>query len=156
MKNTIKIGNLEFDGVKLNDVELCIECSANEGIKLVSSVRDIIKKLPEVLEDLKVAYDKVNEIESQIEEEERLDNASLFEDFCMSYNSLVNDLDTYLRLNDIGMGIDKKVSDKWKLRLVAERKYAAELLNKGAMDLSQYNTVFETVDKYLNKINNIR
>lgn len=151
MKNTVKIGNLEFNDIKLNDVEMTVECSANEAIKIVSSVGDIIKKLPEVLEDLKAAYDKVNEIER----EEELDNASLFEDFCITYNQFINELDTFLKLNNLGMGIDPKVAREWKMRLLSERKYAAELLNKGAMDMNQYNVVFDTVEKYLTKIANL-
>lgn len=71
MKSTIKLGSLEFNGVKLNNVEFTQEYSANEAVKMAGLFSNIIKKLPETLEDLKVAFDKFNEIDKQVRKQER-------------------------------------------------------------------------------------
>ena len=96
MKSTVKIGSLEFNGVKLNNVEFTQEYSANEAVKMVGLVGDIIKKLPETLEDLKVAFDKFNEIDMQVKnaenalEEKYIGLKNSLSKLCSDYRFAVN------------------------------------------------------------------
>lgn len=74
MKTTFKLGSLEVQGVKLNDIEVTQEYTALEAVQLVNAgkkfVQDLIKELPEMLEGLEVAFNKFNEIDERVEREE--------------------------------------------------------------------------------------
>ena len=60
MKTTFKLGSIEIQGVKINDIEVTQEYTAQEAINLTfagkSFVKSLIKDLPEMLEDLEVAF----------------------------------------------------------------------------------------------------
>ena len=74
MKSTIKIEKIEYAGFKLEGVELSQEYTAQDAINLTfagkSFVRGLIKELPEILEDLEVAFNKFNEIDKRVEDKE--------------------------------------------------------------------------------------
>ena len=71
MKTIFKLGSIEVQGVKINDIEVTQEYTAKEAIDLVfagkSFVKSLIKDLPEMLEDLEVVSNKFNEIDERIE-----------------------------------------------------------------------------------------
>lgn len=73
MKSTFKIGNIEVQGVKLENVEFTQEYTASEAMELMNFgkrfVRNILRELPEIMEDLETAFNKVVEIEDRQETE---------------------------------------------------------------------------------------
>lgn len=84
MKTTFKLGSIEVQGVKINDIEVTQEYTAQEAINLTfagkSFVKSLIKDLPEMLEDLEVAFNKCNEID------ESKDMTKELEDFIKEIN----------------------------------------------------------------------
>ena len=87
MKTTFKLGSIEIQGVKINDIEVTQEYTAQEAINLTfagkSFVKSLIKDLPEMLEDLEVAFNKCNEID---ETDESKDMTKELEDFIKEIN----------------------------------------------------------------------
>lgn len=71
MKTIFKLGSIEVQGVKINDIEVTQEYTAKEAIDLVfagkSFVKSLIKDLPEMLEDLEVVSNKFNGIDERVE-----------------------------------------------------------------------------------------
>lgn len=84
MKTTFKLGSIEVQGVKINDIEVTQEYTAQEAINLTfagkSFVKSLIKDLPEMLEDLEVAFNKCNEMD------ESKDMTKELEDFIKEIN----------------------------------------------------------------------
>ena len=84
MKTTFKLGSIEIQGVKINDIEVTQEYTTQEAINLTfagkSFVKSLIKDLPEMLEDLEVAFNKCNEID------ESKDMTKELEDFIKEIN----------------------------------------------------------------------
>ena len=70
MKTTIKLGNIEFNGLKLENIELTQEYNHIEAIQLMNAgkkfVQDLIKELPEMFDDLYLAFNKFNEIDAEV------------------------------------------------------------------------------------------
>lgn len=87
MKTTFKLGSIEIQGVKINDIEVTQEYTAQEAINLTfagkSFVKSLIKDLPEMLEDLEVAFNKCNEIDETVESR---DMTKELEDFIKEIN----------------------------------------------------------------------
>lgn len=87
MKTIFKLGSIEVQGVKINDIEVTQEYTAKEAIDLVfagkSFVKSLIKDLPEMLEDLEVAFNKCNEIDETVESR---DMTKELEDFIKEIN----------------------------------------------------------------------
>lgn len=87
MKTTFKLGSIEIQGVKINDIEVTQEYTAKEAIDLTfagkSFVKSLIKDLPEMLEDLEVAFNKCNEIDEIVEPK---DMTKELEDFIKEIN----------------------------------------------------------------------
>lgn len=71
MKSTFKLESIEIQGVKLNNIEFTQEYTAQDAINLTfagkSFIRGLIKELPEILEDLEIAFNKFNEIDERAE-----------------------------------------------------------------------------------------
>ena len=91
MKTIFKLGSIEVQGVKINDIEVTQEYTAKEAIDLVfagkSFVKSLIKDLPEMLEDLEVAFNKFNEIDERVESK---DMTKELEDFIKEINKNEN------------------------------------------------------------------
>lgn len=87
MKTTFKLGSIEIQGVKINGIEVTQEYTAQEAINLTfagkSFVKSLIKDLPEMLEDLEVAFNKCNEIDETVESR---DMTKELEDFIKEIN----------------------------------------------------------------------
>ena len=87
MKTTFKLGSIEIQGVKINDIEVTQEYTAQEAINLTfagkSFVKSLIKDLPEMLEDLEVVSNKFNGID---EIDESKDMTKELEDFIKKIN----------------------------------------------------------------------
>ena len=87
MKTIFKLGSIEVQGVKINDIEVTQEYTAKEAIDLVfagkSFVKSLIKDLPEMLEDLEVVSNKFNGIDERIESR---DMTKELEDFIKEIN----------------------------------------------------------------------
>lgn len=87
MKTIFKLGSIEVQGVKINDIEVTQEYTAKEAIDLVfagkSFVKSLIKDLPEMLEDLEVVSNKFNEIDERVESR---DMTKELEDFIKEIN----------------------------------------------------------------------
>ena len=87
MKTIFKLGSIEVQGVKINDIEVTQEYTAKEAIDLVfagkSFVKSLIKDLPEMLEDLEVVSNKFNGID---EIDESKDMTKELEDFIKEIN----------------------------------------------------------------------
>lgn len=70
MKTTLKIGSIEIQGIKLNDLEVSQEYTTREAIDLAYNgknlVKNIIKELPEIFEDLEIAFNKFEEIDARV------------------------------------------------------------------------------------------
>lgn len=90
MKTIFKLGSIEVQGVKINDIEVTQEYTAKEAIDLVfagkSFVKSLIKDLPEVLEDLEVVSNKFNGIDEIDERVESKDMTKELEDFIKEIN----------------------------------------------------------------------
>lgn len=75
MKTTIKLGSIEVKGIKINDIEVTKEHTLSEAIGLIRFgkhfTQELIKELPEMLEDLEIAFNKFNEIDKRVEEQQR-------------------------------------------------------------------------------------
>lgn len=71
MKSTFKLGSIEISGVKLNNIEFTQEYTATEAISLISFgksfMKDIIKELPEIMEDLANVQAKIEELDERFE-----------------------------------------------------------------------------------------
>ena len=76
MKTTIKLGNIEFNGLKLENIELTQEYNHIEAIQLMNAgkkfVQDLTKELPEMLDDLYLAFNKFNEIDAEVAMTEKM------------------------------------------------------------------------------------
>lgn len=87
MKTIFKLGSIEVQGVKINDIEVTQEYTAKEAIDLVfagkSFVKELIKELPEMLEDLEVVSNKFNGIDERVESK---DMTKELEDFIKEIN----------------------------------------------------------------------
>ena len=87
MKTIFKLGSIEVQGVKINDIEVTQEYTAKEAIDLVfagkSFVKELIKELPEILEDLEVVSNKFNGIDERVESK---DMTKELEDFIKEIN----------------------------------------------------------------------
>lgn len=87
MKTIFKLGSIEVQGVKINDIEVTQEYTAKEAIDLVfagkSFVKSLIKDLPEMLEDLEVVSNKFNGIDERVESK---DMTKELEDFIKEIN----------------------------------------------------------------------
>lgn len=87
MKTIFKLGSIEVQGVKINDIEVIQEYTAKEAIDLVfagkSFVKSLIKDLPEMLEDLEVVSNKFNGIDERVESK---DMTKELEDFIKEIN----------------------------------------------------------------------
>lgn len=87
MKTIFKLGSIEVQGVKINDIEVTQEYTAKEAIDLVfagkSFVKSLIKDLPEMLEDLEVVSNKFNGMD---EIDESKDMTKELEDFIKEIN----------------------------------------------------------------------
>lgn len=87
MKTIFKLGSIEAQGVKINDIEVTQEYTAKEAIDLVfagkSFVKSLIKDLPEMLEDLEVVSNKFNGIDERVESK---DMTKELEDFIKEIN----------------------------------------------------------------------
>lgn len=87
MKTIFKLGSIEVQGVKINDIEVTQEYTAKEAIDLVfagkSFVKSLIKDLPEMLEDLEVVSNKFNGIDERVESR---DMTKELEDFIKEIN----------------------------------------------------------------------
>lgn len=87
MKTTFKLGSIEVQGVKINDIEFTQEYTAQDAINLAfagkSFVQGLIKDLPNMLEDLEIAFNKFNEIDERVEEK---DMTKELEDFIKEIN----------------------------------------------------------------------
>ena len=70
MKTTIKLGNIEFNGIKLENIEFTQEYNHIEAIQLMTAgkkfAQDLIKELPEMLDDLYLAFNRFNEIDAEV------------------------------------------------------------------------------------------
>lgn len=75
MKNTVKLQGIQLGALKIGDIVLESEYSANEAIKMFFAgkdfVKELIKDLPEMLLDLEGAFDTFEEIEDRQEEKAR-------------------------------------------------------------------------------------
>lgn len=87
MKTIFKLGSIEVQGVKINNIEVTQEYTAKEAIDLVfagkSFVKSLIKDLPEMLEDLEVVSNKFNGIDERVESK---DMTKELEDFIKEIN----------------------------------------------------------------------
>lgn len=87
MKTIFKLGSIEVQGVKINDIEVTQEYTTKEAIDLVfagkSFVKSLIKDLPEMLEDLEVVSNKFNGIDERVESK---DMTKELEDFIKEIN----------------------------------------------------------------------
>lgn len=76
MKSTFKLGSIEISGVKLNNIEFTQEYTATEAISLISFsksfMKDIVKELPEIMEDLANVQTKIEELDERFEHLERI------------------------------------------------------------------------------------
>ena len=76
MKTTIKLGNIEFNGLKLENIEFTQEYNHIEAIQLMTAgkkfVQDLTKELPEMLDDLYLAFNKFNEIDAEVAMTEKM------------------------------------------------------------------------------------
>ena len=90
MKTIFKLGSIEVQGVKINDIEVTQEYTAKEAIDLVFAgkafVKSLIKDLPEMLEDLEVVSNKFNGIDEIDERVESRDMTKELEDFIKEIN----------------------------------------------------------------------
>ena len=90
MKTIFKLGSIEVQGVKINDIEVTQEYTAKESIDLEfagkSFVKSLIKDLPEMLEDLEVVSNKLNGIDEIDERVESRDMTKDLEDFIKEIN----------------------------------------------------------------------
>lgn len=90
MKTIFKLGSIEVQGVKINDIEVTQEYTAKEAIDLVFAgkafVKSLIKDLPEMLEDLEVVSNKFNGIDERDERVESKDMTKELEDFIKEIN----------------------------------------------------------------------
>lgn len=72
MKTKFSIGNIEFNGVKLENISIEQEYTAKEAVDLVYAgknfVRDLIKDLPEMILDLEKAYNTFEEVDERCED----------------------------------------------------------------------------------------
>lgn len=64
MKSTFKLGSIEIQGVKLNNIEFTQEYTATEAISLMSFgkkfVRELIKEIPDMMDDVAKAQEKLD------------------------------------------------------------------------------------------------
>jgi hypothetical protein len=90
MKTIFKLGSIEVQGVKINDIEVTQEYTAKEAIDLVfagkSFVKSLIKELPEMLEDLEVVSNKFNGTDEIDERIESRDMTNELENFIKEIN----------------------------------------------------------------------
>lgn len=65
MKLKVKLGNIEFEGVKLNDIHIEGEYQLAEVQGVVSLIKEVVKTLPELMEDVAGAFEKTQEISAR-------------------------------------------------------------------------------------------
>lgn len=72
MKTTFKLGSIEFNGVKIENIELTQEYSVSEAINMISFgkqfVSEIIDEAPMLFEKLEKAFNKFDEVQERQEE----------------------------------------------------------------------------------------
>lgn len=71
MRTKLTIGNVQLGEVKLENISIENEYSAGEVMQLLqigkSFMKDVIKELPEMLEDVEKVFNKFNEINDRCE-----------------------------------------------------------------------------------------
>lgn len=73
MKTLLKLGNITVGNVSVSDITIEQEYTATDVVELAyhgkSFVKELIKELPEVMDDLYSAFEKFNELDKKAEEE---------------------------------------------------------------------------------------
>lgn len=71
MKSTFKIGNIEINGVKVENIEFTQEYNVSEAISMVNFgkkfMTELLDESPALLESLERVFNKFNEIDNRIE-----------------------------------------------------------------------------------------
>lgn len=120
MKTTLKLGSIEFNGVKLENIEFTQEYSVNEAIKMASFgkqfVSEIIDEAPMLFEKLEKAFNKFDEVQKRQEENsmekhvsmllDTLDREVIREIHSLGKITRINAMDYLDRLCHIGALID--------------------------------------------------
>lgn len=95
MKTKFAIGNLEINGVKIENISIEQEYSVGEAVDMMKCgkdfVREIIRDLPEVMENVERIMAKAEEIDDKINEEKD--------------NHIENNMDNFIKhfMNDLGI-----------------------------------------------------
>lgn len=73
MKTLLKLGNITVGNISVSDITIEQEYTAKDVVELAfngkSFVKELIKELPEVMDDLYVAFNKFNELDEKAEED---------------------------------------------------------------------------------------
>lgn len=73
MKTLLKLGNITVGNVSVSDITIEQEYTAKDVVELAFNgktfVKELIKELPEVMDDLYVAFNKFNELDEKAEQE---------------------------------------------------------------------------------------
>lgn len=73
MKTLLKLGNITVGNVSVSDITIEQEYTAKDVVELAFNgknfVKELIKELPEAMDDLYVAFNKFNELDKKAEED---------------------------------------------------------------------------------------
>lgn len=74
MKTLLKLGNITVGEISVSDITIEQEYTAKDAVELAYNgkafFKELIKELPEMLEDLQVAFNKFSEIDAKVEAED--------------------------------------------------------------------------------------
>ena len=68
MKYNVKLSNVEFGGIKIGGLEVQTEVSVGELFGMKNLAKEVIKELPEVIQDVKVVADLMDKFEEENED----------------------------------------------------------------------------------------
>ena len=74
MKTLFKIGNIAVGEVSISDITIEQEYTAKDVVELAYNgknfIKELIKELPEIIDDLQVAFNKFNKVDAKVEAED--------------------------------------------------------------------------------------
>lgn len=157
MKTLLKLGNITVGEISISDITIEQEYTATDVVELAyhgkSFVKELIKELPEIMEDLYTAFDKFNELDEKAEDEIGWEITSVTVskveesdfDYCFSNN-----------ISSIRKEIEKKNFSFAKEGIVATHAMCEKAFHDDEIDIKIFVSCINELNELLMKIETMK
>lgn len=154
MKTLLKIGKITVGEVSVSDITIEQEYTAKDVVELAYNgkafVKELIKELPEIMDDLYVAFNKFNEIDDKVE----LDDIWKVTSVKVSKTKDDGSFDYSFSNNiaNIKKEIEKKQFTSAKKGILATHSMCEQAFHKDEIDLKQFVSCANELQELLIKL----